>query len=189
MVSEQALRTLNDPDQPAYVIVRFTLGVIEDCQSISEATENPPIHEAFTPAGDVNPISGSITFPTGQGVKEWRVYRRIGSDGPLSLIAKAEGDSIPNPGAWQDGVFPAANGSTVCYFGQIFDQNANPSPLIPLGCVTLLNPDLPTPMLAPATITGQQATACRCAWSGSAIPWESIGLKFSSPAKTVLFRM
>lgn len=156
LLSEHALRASYNPDQPPYLVHRFSLGVVEDCDPVSTVTGNPPVHEAFTLSGDVNPISGSISY-TDPGVKEWRVYRRIGSDGPLSLVAKAEGDSIPNPGTWTDDALPVAADSSVCYFGQIFDQNGNPSPLTPLGCTTLTNPDIPTPMLSPATITGQKA--------------------------------
>jgi hypothetical protein len=153
VLSSYAVRTNDNLQQPEYVVHRFTITTEEQCRPISTATENPPVHEAFGPTGTANPISGSILFPEGQGVREWRVYRRVGSDGPLVLIAKAEGDAIPNPGTWQDDALPAANGSTVCYFGQILDQNANPSPLQPLGCVTLLNPDLPTPMLSAPSIS------------------------------------
>lgn len=145
--------TLMTPQMSApYYIASFGLTLEEQCRAISTVPDNPPIHEAFLPNGDVNLISGTLTFPTNQRVSEWRVYRRVGGDGPLSLIAKAEGTSIPNPGTWQDDALPAANGAMVCYYGQILDQNANPSPLMPLGCTMLVNPDLPTPMLSPASI-------------------------------------
>ena len=137
-----------------FATYEFSLTANQDCRAISTVPENPPVHESHTPDGLLIPIEGFIGFPVGQGVREWRVYRRIGTGGPLTLIAKAEGDAIPNPGTWTDEALPLAAGTQVCYFGQTFDQNANPSPLVPLGCTTLTNPDLPTPMLSAAEITG-----------------------------------
>lgn len=151
LVSAPAEKVAYSAQSPAYVIHRFTATATIDCVDIASA--NPPVHESADADGTVNIIHGSISFATGQGVREWRVYRRIGHDGELSLIAKAEGDSIPNPGTWQDDALPAASGVSVCYYGQIFDQNANPSPLVPLGCTTMVNSNLPTPMMAPAKIT------------------------------------
>jgi len=141
----------NDP----YLVHSFRLEARQDCGPVSSAPGPRPVHEAYDVAGNLNPIIGSISFDPGQGVREWRVYRRVGSDGELSLIAKNEGDSLASPAPWVDDALPAANGSRVCYFVQVLDQNANPSPLFPIGCTTLLNPDLPTPMLAPAKITGE----------------------------------
>jgi hypothetical protein len=135
-----------------YLTVRFDTKATKNCIDIREASV--PVHESADIDGTVNVIQGSISFAADQGVREWRVYRRVGSDGPLSLIAKAEGGSIPNPGPWQDDALTSASGTSVCYYGQIFDQNANPSPLVLLGCTTMTHADLPTPMLAPAAITG-----------------------------------
>jgi hypothetical protein len=151
-ISDVNERQIYYDDQAPYALHRYNLGAQENCVPRSSVPDDNAIHEAFTPAGITNPIIGSISFVTGLGVREWRVYRRVGSDGPLSLIAKQEGDTIPNPGTWTDGALPVATGTTVCYFGQILDQNANPSALQPLGCVTLLNPDLPTPMLSPVSL-------------------------------------
>jgi len=155
LVSAPAVKTTIASKETPYVVHLFTANAPRRCVEVSTAT--PPVHESSEPDGSVNVITGSITFPLGQGVKEWRVYRRVGSDGALSLIAKAEGDSIPNPGTWVDDALPAENGVEVCYYGQILDQNANPSPLSILGCVTLVNPDLPTPMLAEADILAESA--------------------------------
>ncbi|MCF7733528.1 MAG: hypothetical protein K9N23_17700 [Akkermansiaceae bacterium] len=136
-----------------YVVHRFSATARKDCIDISVA--EPPFHESWNLDGTVNVINGGISFGLGQGVREWRVYRRIGTDGELSLIAKAEGDSIPNPGAWVDDALPAASGADVCYYGQILDQNANPSPLVLLGCVKLVNANLATPMLSDARIVAE----------------------------------
>lgn len=153
LVSAPAVKSVSSAKETPYAAHYFTAAVERSCVQIASAT--PPVHESFEADGTVNPISGSITYPLGQGVREWRIYRRVGPDGALSLIAKAEGDSIPNPGTWVDDALPAQSGVNVCYYGQIIDQNANPSPLSILGCVTLVNPDLPTPMLADAKIIAE----------------------------------
>ena len=130
------------------------------CEPIDSVTDNPPIHEASNPDGSVNPIDGVIEAPPAQGVSEWRIYRRVGPDGSLSLIAKMEG-TIPPSSVWQDDALPAANGTAICYYAQVFDQNANPSPLFPLGCVTLASPNLPTPMLAPVELLEESSGLAR----------------------------
>lgn len=145
---------INSKDDP-YVIFSFRLDAREDCRTISTVPDPFPVHEAYDVGGNLSPIQGVISFDPAQGVREWRIYRRVGSDGELSLIFKNEDEfALPSPAPWEDDALPAANGSRVCYYVQVFDQNANPSPLYPIGCVTLLNPDLPTPMLAPAEIVG-----------------------------------
>lgn len=138
----------------------FEAGVTPDCNPIDVVLDNPPVHETRDPNGIVNVITGTIIPPLDQGVREWRVYRRVGADGPLSLIAKKEG-SLPASSTWEDDTPPNANGERVCYYAQVFDQNANPSPLIPLGCVLMLNPDLPTPMLSPAKVLSESGGRAR----------------------------
>ena len=153
LLSAPAVKVAFNSKYPAYVIHRFSATAQKDCVDFSSA--NPPVHESSDVDGSVNVILGSISFPVAQGVGEWRVYRRVGDDGELSLIAKAEGEVIPNPGTWDDEALPSASGTNVCYYGQVFDKNANPSPLMPLGCVMMVNPNLPTPMLSPADITAE----------------------------------
>lgn len=126
-------RIISYPIQAPFAIHKYSLGIQENRVLRSSVPDDIAMHEAFTPAGIANPIIGSIGFATGQNVREWRVYRRIGTDGPLSLIAKKEGDTIDNTDTWTDSALPVATGTQVCYFGQIFDQNANPSALHPLG--------------------------------------------------------
>ena len=157
LVSDPAVASyVNTRDDP-YIVHSFELQATKDCRAISGTPGTRPVHEAFDADGNLNPIIGSISFDTGQGVREWRVYRRVGSDGELSLIAKEQGDALTSPAPWMDDALPAASGTQVCYYVQVLDHNANPSPLFPIGCVTLLNPDLPTPMLAPAKVIGENA--------------------------------
>jgi hypothetical protein len=163
LVSAPAVASIVNSENNPYIIQRFKLDSRKDCKSIHASPDPFPVHEAYDPLGNLTPIIGSITFPAGQGVSEWRVYRRVGSDGELSLIAKNEGDSLASPAPWEDAALPAANGSRVCYYVQILDQNANPSPMFPISCVTMLNPDMPTPMLAPAEIVGNNGDSMTAA--------------------------
>lgn len=154
-VSTTLERAVSNAAAAPYVIHSFDADATKVTQDIG--TANPPIHESADPDGTVNFVRGFINFPVNQNILEWRVYRRIGSDGPLSLIQKGEGADLPNPGTWVDDAPPAATAATVCYYGQTFDQNANPSPLENFGCTTMVNSNLPTPMLSAPKIIGEAA--------------------------------
>lgn len=136
-----------DQKAQAYAVHLFTLSTELRCNPVSTEPGDRPTHEGFDPLGIVTPIQGSLNLPPAANAHEWRVYRRV-NGGDASLIAKGEGSSLPPSIVWTDPALPSANGTTICYFGQVLDQNANPSPLVPLGCTTISNPDLPTPMLA-----------------------------------------
>lgn len=112
-------------------------------------------HEAVNADGSVNPVRGTVVYAP-DNIREWRIYRRVHPDGGLALIQKSEGEPLESaavaerkiaPGLWVDVAMPSTPGATVCYYAQIFDQNANPSPLTLLGCVRLAGAPLPTPML------------------------------------------
>ncbi len=145
---------IQDPEP--HTVFPFELRTEEVCRSIAEVDDSRPIHEAFDEDGSLNMIVGTIDWPEDQGVNEWRVYRRVGADGPLTLVAKAEGDTISSPAPWHDDALPAASGARVCYYAQVFDQNANPSPLYPIGCAEMVNPDLPTPMLGSVEVVDEE---------------------------------
>ncbi len=149
----EAVSPVPQSDPGHYGVFPFQLSSERQCLFISSVPEPRPMHEAFGVDGSTNAVSGFITFLGGQGVSEWRVYRRVGAEGPLTLIAKAEGPELVSPAPWLDESLPAANGARVCYYAQTFDQNANPSPLFPIGCVEMLNPDLPTPMLSAPVVS------------------------------------
>lgn len=155
LVSEPAVHVISEIQEPApYARYPFNLTAEQQCRAISTVPDPRPIHEASNPDGSVNPITGSISFLPAQRVREWRVYRRVGSDAPLTLVEQKEGENLPTLDTWADPNMPAASGARVCYYLQTLDQNANPSPLEFLGCTEVVNPDLPTPMLAPAKIIG-----------------------------------
>jgi hypothetical protein len=154
-MSDTLERAVSNAQSAPYVTHSFTADATKVTLDIGAA--NPPIHESSDPDGTVNFISGFINFPLNQGIREWRIYRRIGSEGELTLIHKQEGGQLLNPGTWVDDAPPAATAATVCYYGQIFDQNANPSPMVNFGCTTMVNSSLPTPMLSAPEIIGEAA--------------------------------
>jgi hypothetical protein len=106
------------------------------------------VHDLVGPQREIIPITGQLSLPAGAG--SWRIYRRIGPDGELALIANGRSENLPPFGAWSDPTPPVVTGLQVCYYGQTFDADGNPSPLSNLGCVTVRRSgaDLPVPILA-----------------------------------------
>ncbi len=154
LMSEPAVALLpGDGAFAEYAVTLFELSVQRD--TAVEADAGQPIHEVANSDGSINVIRGVLVYDQ-PDIREWRVYRRIQPDGELSLIAKGEGDPKESPtasipeAAWEDAAPPGVPGTVVCYYGQILDQNANPSPMFLLGCVTIASPVLPVPMLSPA---------------------------------------
>ncbi|MFZ9936470.1 MAG: hypothetical protein ACO3JG_05360 [Luteolibacter sp.] len=75
--------TINSKKDP-YVVKFFKLEARKDCRTISTVPDPFPVQEAYDGDGNLTPVVGSISFDVAQGVREWRVYRRVGSDGELS---------------------------------------------------------------------------------------------------------
>lgn len=87
-----------------------------------------------------DPLTGSITgiqisFTITATTKEYKIYRRV-DNGPLTMIFQDTGEN------WVAGlVFSLtdadmpANGGTICYYVQLFDEHGNPSPMTRIGCV------------------------------------------------------
>jgi hypothetical protein len=102
-------------------------------------------HYPVGPGGVITGIDGFVNItPT---TKEVRVYRRVGHTAPLQLIFKTAGDSLPASVPWTEGGPVVANGVEVCYFAQLFDEHGNGSPLVRIGCVTIVNDDFGVPLL------------------------------------------
>jgi hypothetical protein len=150
-----------------FVTYQVTFTTALSSEVVAPNIETP--HVAHDADGRVNFILGTVGFANQNKIREWRVYRRVGNDGELSLIAKGEGapkeegkpvrtinpddagklliQSIPD-GAWKDDALPAAPGTVITYYGQLFDQNGNGSPMTVLGVIRIASPHLPVPMLA-----------------------------------------
>jgi hypothetical protein len=116
-------------------------------------------HDPVPPGdpGSADPITPiDVTIQLTPGTKEYKLYRRI-DFGALTLIKQGPADfddvtSITVP----DSDLPP-NAGTICYYGQLFDEHGNPSPLTLLGddCVPVAGTTpLPAPMLAGLEITG-----------------------------------
>jgi hypothetical protein len=81
------------------------------------------------------------------GTKEYRLYRRV-NNGPLTLLRQGEAaiEQVSQVEIVDNDV--PATASTVCYYGQLFDEHGNASPMTPIGeCVEIQQPG-PKPMLA-----------------------------------------
>jgi hypothetical protein len=144
----------------------------EDCQQVAF---RPPVRGQGT-AGNIapheRPCGGSHTAqPPGTnttvgvvvvinltpGTKEFRLYRRV-DNGPLTLIKQgaADFDKVTQI-AVTDSDMPA-NAAVLCYYGQLFDEQGNASPITLLqDCVTV---KVPTgkPMLAPLAADGNPSS-------------------------------
>lgn len=81
--------------------------------------------------------------------REYKIYRRLGLNGPLVLIDQGLQDVAENPHVdWEDCTVPSMSGAESCYYGQVFDEHGNASPLVRFGCIFFVHEQLPTPMVA-----------------------------------------
>lgn len=106
----------------------------------------PPSHETPNPDGRKNPICGTVQ--TNDQTREVRVYRRVGRNGSFQMIQKSAGDDVPLTYNWKDTAPVSVNGTEICYFAQLFDEHGNGSSLVRIGCLTIKNDDLGTPLLS-----------------------------------------
>ncbi len=142
----------NEPDgttgQMPVQIVKFLGFMREDCGPTT-GLPFPVLHERLDTDLKINIITGFINLPP--GTAEWRIYRRVGLDGELELADKKEGDSLPAIDEWSDPNPPAASGTIVCYYGQVFNAQGTPSELVRFGeCLQIDSDNLATPMQVPA---------------------------------------
>lgn len=108
--------------------------------------------------GSVSPVDVTITLTP--GTKEFKLYRRI-DFGPLTLIKQgpANFDDVASITIPDEAMPP--NAGSICYYGQLFDEHGNASPLTLLGddCIIVSGTTpLPAPMLTPLVITGAEAS-------------------------------
>ncbi len=139
-----------DPTPTSISVARFLASVTEDCQTTGSDPDEMAVHEPVRPDGTLVGVNGTINLTP--DAREWRVYRRVGHDGPQTLIAKDEGPNLPTPAPWTDDSVPAAPGTIICYYLQIFDQNGNPSPRVLVKCITIAGRTMPVPMLSEASL-------------------------------------
>lgn len=131
-------------------IYRFIADTDRVCEDPGGDPDDVVDHEPLDLDGSIDPITGTIVLPA--GTFEWRVYRRINLTGPLTLIAKAEGEGLPSPAPWDDDSMPYEPGTIICYYLQVFDEHGNASVLIRVKCVRIIGEDMPQPMLSEAEL-------------------------------------
>ena len=104
------------------------------------------------PVGDPNaPPDGGVivVVPLTPSTTEYRLYRRV-DFGPLTLIKQGQAnyDSVTNLSEQIPDEDMPANASSLCYYGQLFDEHGNASPMTQLGdCITVTQPTA-KPLLA-----------------------------------------
>jgi hypothetical protein len=127
---------------------------------VDPAGSPPPIrcpHRARPPgATDASPVNVVLLMPAGS--HEYRIYRRI-DDGPLVLLGQdaEKWDASTVQAVMVADVLVPPAGGRLGYYGQVFDEHGNPSPLALLGEKVAALPELPTPMLEPPVSGGTLA--------------------------------
>ncbi len=133
-------------------VVTVLLRTLEHCSPILQVTpgSTPLPHDVIGPGGSI--VGPTLTATLPEDTFEYRIYRRVGNDGGYELLFRGADDDIPAllPADLTviDPAPPTAGGTEVCYFLQVFDQNGNSSARIKIGCVTIKNGDLGTPMVS-----------------------------------------
>jgi hypothetical protein len=115
-----------------------------------------PHHARPANASQAAPVNIVLLLPP--GAHEYRLYRRI-NQGPLALLrqdAEAWDASTVQAVMHADALIPPAGGR-IGYYGQVFDEHGNPSPLKLLGEKITAVPELPTPVLDPPQSGGTLA--------------------------------
>jgi len=136
-------------------------GERKDCYGHSPSPPQPP-DVTEEPEG-LGPV---VIIPLTPTTKEFRLYRRV-DFGPLTLIKQGQAsyDAVTNLVVEiPDNDLPA-NSGFICYYGQLFDEHGNPSPLTQLGeCLPIIKPS-PQPLLAALEAVGDDnAPRMRIRW-------------------------
>lgn len=99
------------------------------------------------PPGSDGTVGIDIVINLTPGSKEYKLYRRV-DFGALTLIKQAPADFDDAAQIVVTDPDMPANSGTVCYYGQLFDEHGNASPLTLLqNCLTIQQPTA-TPLLA-----------------------------------------
>ncbi|MFT6181804.1 MAG: hypothetical protein ACJAQT_002691 [Akkermansiaceae bacterium] len=123
---------------------QFDGSVSTICRPVSGPPGFVPGHYPVGAGGVITGIDGIVNLTP--STKEVRVYRRVGHTASLQLVFKTAGDALPASVPWTEGGPVIANGVEVCYFAQLFDEHGNASPLVRIGCATIVNDDFGVPL-------------------------------------------
>jgi len=165
-ISNFAVAQLNPFTTNLYAFVPFEA----DAVSVRTATDNRQISDCreHDPGGGGGGVFATnnicVNVTPSAGAKEYRVYRRI-DDGPLTLLDAGAISNATMTITSCDNA-PPANGGTMCFYVQMFDESGNPGPMTVLGCVDSapFSP-LPVPVLAkPVSAGNQSAPGMNLSW-------------------------
>ena len=120
----------------------------EDCPPWLEVLPGslPYPHSPIGPDNGINGITGNVYLSA--GVREVRIYRRVDESPNFQLISRESSETDFDPVyTWEELAPTLVNGTSACYYAQVFDQHGNGSAMVRLGCVTIQNEDLGIPML------------------------------------------
>jgi hypothetical protein len=116
--------------------------------------------------GLIRPLRGQLELAP--RTREWKLYRRV-DDGPLTLIQQGENSYSATPVVlWSDVSMPSAS-SSICYYGQLFDEHGNAGPLTPIGCADVTVALEPAMLDAPKPLPSAdpQLRQARLSWFAS----------------------
>lgn len=99
-----------------------------------------------------------VQIPLTPTTREYRLYRRV-DYGPLSLIKQGQANyhSVTNLTILVPDEDMPANASVLCYFGQLFDEHGNGSPMTQLGECIVADQPTAKPMLSALEALGSDA--------------------------------
>ena len=101
----------------------------------------------------VGPVS--LVFEMVEGAYEYKVYRRLGYTGKLTLIAQGLNESGQVTTVIEEDRAMPPHADVVCYYVQQFDEHGNPGPMERAECVEIVGTSLPpTPLLQPVESEG-----------------------------------
>lgn len=148
------------PGVAQVTVTLVELLTVKQCDNVATPSgKEPESHEIDGPNGKIVGPTVTVTIPT--GAAEYRIYRRVGHHGSFQMIARGAGSALPSPLPGDiditDPAPPTENGTVVCYFAQIFDENGNSGPRTKLGCVSIKSGNLATPMLSEVTYLVENA--------------------------------
>lgn len=116
---------------------------------VRDPSDNPiPPIALHKPAVQKQPVPIKLLLNIPVGAHEYRIYRRI-DGGPLFLLKQDTGTwdvAALKTTVFDDGLIPPT-GTDISYFGQTFDENGNPSPMVLLDQKIGLIPELPIPLV------------------------------------------
>jgi hypothetical protein len=153
------------PPVATLVVTEVFQAMVQTIRTTAGANNRSDCHEHDAGGGLAGTNNISIQIIPSPGSKEYRLFRRV-DGGPLSMLCSgAITNLLQLIKCFEDA--PPVNGGTLCYYLQLLDENGNPSPLTPLGCVdTAPNTPLPAPVLAKITPIGTDPTS-----AGMTLSW------------------